>query len=189
VAAATRHTLGLALARLGRLSEAEAVESAAVKAFEAQSNPRMEGGCRIYLSFILTQAGRLDEALGEARSAMRLLDRAPPALASALGMVAQIQLAQGRTRDALFTAEQAMDILISLGGIEEGETRIRLVHAQCLFASGEAERARDAIRVAKTQLLERSSKIAEPRHRESFLTAVSENAEVIELAEAWEPRS
>jgi tetratricopeptide (TPR) repeat protein len=185
VAAATRHMLGLAMARLGRLGEAEALETEAAEAFEAQSNPRMEGGCRVYLSWILTQAGRLDEALGEARSAVRLLDRTPPALACALGMVAKIQLEQGRPRDALFTAEQAMDILASLGGIEEGETRIRLVHAECLFASGETERAREAIRVARGQVRERSARIAETRYRESFLSAISENAQVIELAEAW----
>jgi tetratricopeptide (TPR) repeat protein len=185
VAAATRHTLGLALARLGQLAEAEAVETRAARAFEAQSNPRMEGGCRIYLSLILSQAGRLDEALGEARSAARLLDRAPPALACALGMVAQIQLEQGRARDALFSVDQAMDILVSLGGIEEGETRIRLVHAECLFALGETERARGAIEVARDRLRERSAKITEPRYRQSFLGAVWENARVMELAEAW----
>jgi tetratricopeptide (TPR) repeat protein len=185
VAAATRHMLGLSLARLGRLGEAETVEAQAAKAFEAQSNPRMEGGCRVYLSLILALAGRLDEALGEARSAVRLLERTPPALAYALGMVAQIQLEQGRARDALFTAEQAMDILVSLGGIEEGETRIRLVHAECLHASGDVSRATEAIRVAQGLLRERSAKIGEPRYRESFLSAVSENARVLELAEAW----
>jgi eukaryotic-like serine/threonine-protein kinase len=183
VAAATRHTLGLALLRLGRLDEAEMVETLATTAFEAQSNARMEGGCRVYLSWILRLAGRLDEALAEARHAVRLLERAPPALTSALGMVAEVQLAQGRTRDALFTAEQAMKLLETLGGIEEGETRVRLVHALCLFETGATEAAKRAVQKAKDQLEERAAKIADPIHRVTFLGTVPENARVLALAD------
>jgi tetratricopeptide (TPR) repeat protein len=185
IAAATRHTLGLALARLGRLAEARDVEAEAAAAFEAQSNARMEGGCRVYLAWILGLEGRLDEALAEARRAVSLLERAPPALASALGMVAEIQLAQGRTRDALFTAEQAMTLLASLGGIEEGETRLRLVHAECLHAAGDLVRAKDAIGKARDRMLQRASKIGDPAHKQSFFSALSENARVIELAREW----
>jgi tetratricopeptide (TPR) repeat protein len=185
VAAATRHTLGLALARLGRLEEAREVEALAASAFEAQSNARMEGGCRVYLAFILGLEGRLDEALAEARRAVSLLERAPPALASALGMVAEIQLAQGRARDALFTAEQAMSLLVSLGGIEEGETRVRMIYAECLHASGDVVRAREAISTARDQLMRRASKVADADQRKAFLEVVSENARVLELAGEW----
>jgi tetratricopeptide (TPR) repeat protein len=188
VAAATRHTLGLALLRLGRLDEAEKVETEAATAFGAQSYERMEGGCRVYLSWILLLAGRLDEALAEGRHAARLLERLPPALTSALGMVAQIQLAQGRPNDAFFTAAQAMTLLASLGGLEEGETRVRLVHAESLFETGATEGARQAIADAKRLLLERAAKIADPQHREAFLGAVPENARVMELASAWGTR-
>jgi eukaryotic-like serine/threonine-protein kinase len=184
VAAATRHILGLALLRQGRLSEAEENEGRAARAFATQSNARMEGGCRIYLAWVLSLEGRLDEALAEARRAVSLLERAPPALASALGQVAEIQLAQGRARDALYTADQAMALLDSLGGIEEGETRVRLTHALCLEETGDAEGARRAIRKAKRQLDERASKM-DSAQRETFLSAVAENARVRELAEAF----
>ncbi|MFT3772360.1 MAG: protein kinase [Minicystis sp.] len=205
-----QHNLGLALARgvevtLGEpvstarpaapapsaaiLAEATALEAEADAAFAAQGHPRLAGFARLYLARIRALAGDLDAAARLAAEAVALLVETPPGLATALATLAQLALAQGRADEALARAGEAMSLLTSLGGIEEGESLIRLAHAEALEAAGQAEPARAAIAEARDRLLARAARISKPALRESFLTHVPENARTLTLWSAWVPGS
>src|SRR5262249_52104084 len=69
-ASAAQQSLGIVLAHLGALEEAERHERAAVKAFARHADRRMEGGSRAYLAHILRMRGDLAGAEHEARAAV-----------------------------------------------------------------------------------------------------------------------
>ncbi len=187
VAAAARNNLGLALARLGRLDEARQVEREALAAAVEQRDRRLEAGSRTYLAHILVASGDLAGAAREAAAAVELLAVAPPLKANALAVLAFVRLEQGNAVEALAAAKEAMGLLESLGGLEEGESFLRLVHAEALFASGDVNAACRAIEAARTRLLDRAAKLSDPVARERFLHTVSENARTLDRATRWLP--
>jgi tetratricopeptide (TPR) repeat protein len=184
-----KQNLGLALARLGALEEARAVEGEALGAFEAKGDKRMEGGSRIILAEILMHAGELDSARNEAVTAVRVLSATPPAKAHALAMAAQINLARGDVPAALDDAQSAKGLLDEIGVLDEGESLVRLVWAEALHAGGRADEAQEAIADARDRLMTRAERIRDPALRKSFLENVPENAKTLELATSWPRRS
>ncbi|MBW2523453.1 MAG: protein kinase [Deltaproteobacteria bacterium] len=182
VVATAKNNLGIALARLGKLEEAHAVETEAILDSAKQNDRRMEGGSRHYLATILELQGELEEAEREAQRSAELLLVAPPLRAHVLATVARIRLRLGRAGEALATSREAMGELEKLGGLEEGEAAVRLVHARALSESGLDEEAKKAIDEAKARLLARAEKIQDEGWRESFLANVPENARTLELA-------
>ena len=117
---------------------------------------------------------------------MTALEVAPPLRVAAVANLARALLAQGRTGEALPIAREAFATLESLGMIEEGESLVRLVHAEALRAAGlEAEFA-VAIAQARAHLLARAAKISDPEWRRRFLTAVPDNAPTFALADRAE---
>jgi hypothetical protein len=75
-----------------------------------------------------------------------------------------------------------MTILDELGGIEEGESLVRLMRVETLLAIGERRAATDAARVAYARLVERAAKISSPDYRRMFVEQIPENARTGELA-------
>jgi tetratricopeptide (TPR) repeat protein len=185
LAAFAKHNLGLALGRQGRLDEGRRMEEEAVQAYKSEGNRRLEGGSRIYLATILATAGHLHEAEEQAQEAIALSASHPPVNAHALATLADIWLLLGRARDAFQPAEEAVRMLEDLGGIEDGEALVRLVHAVALGQMGHHAAARLAIDKARDRLLSRADRIASPVWRTSFLTRVPENARTLSLARQW----
>ena len=72
-----------------------------------------------------------------------------------------------------------------MGFIEEGDSLIRLVFAECLHAAGEVDEAKQALGAAARRLRERGERISDKSWRQSFLENVPENARTLELARAW----
>lgn len=107
---------------------------------------------------------------------------APPLRAGALATLARALLSSGRAASALPIAREAFAQLESLGSLEEGESLVRLVHAEALNASGDEGGFRRAIAAAHEQLLARAAKISDPTWRARFLSSVPDNARIIELA-------
>jgi tetratricopeptide (TPR) repeat protein len=177
--------LGVALLGQGRLADARTVEESVLSLFVAQSDRPREAVARTYLAMIHHQAGALDAAAREALTVAGGATHTPASRALARAVLADVRLAEGRAAAALAEAEQAMSILTSLDGIEEGESRIRVVYADALHAAGEAERARAAIAEARERLLARAAKVADTALRRSFLERVPENARTLARAEAW----
>ncbi|WP_199694098.1 hypothetical protein, partial [Sorangium cellulosum] len=80
---------------------------------------------------------------------------------------------------------EALAALDSLGGLEEGESMIRLVYAEALAANGEPGRASVAIASARDKLLERAASVRDAEWRRRFLSHVPDNARTLELAAQW----
>ncbi|MBI4510768.1 MAG: protein kinase [Deltaproteobacteria bacterium] len=180
---AAKQNLGLALARLGRLDEAIRVQEEALAQLEAQGDKRLMGLSRIYLSISLLLANRPREAEAAARDAESSLVSAPPVRAHALSQLAATLLAQGRKEEARAAAQEAHGILESLGSVPEGESLVRLMHAETLLSIGAGAEEQSAILAARDRLLERAKRIHDPELRASFCMNVPENARTLELAE------
>jgi tetratricopeptide (TPR) repeat protein len=176
------NNLGFALCSLGRLAEGLEVEAEAARAFKEIRNPRLEAASRTYSARFLAKAGRLVEAEAEARAAVALSSTTPPAQAQAQAMLSQILLAEGRAPEALAAAEEAVRLLEVLGGIDEGESLVRLSLAEALEANGQAEAAARAAKEAHDRLMARAAPIADPEVRRSFLELVADNARTVALA-------
>jgi eukaryotic-like serine/threonine-protein kinase len=86
---------------------------------------------------------------------------------------------------ALARVEEASALLDELGGIEEGEALVPLVHAEVLCAAGREVEARERIGAAAARLRERAARIADDAWRVSFVDGVREHRRTLELAVAW----
>ena len=178
-----KENLGMALAGQERWAEARAFAVEAVEAFRAQGHRRMEAGALIYLALMLSMSGDHEAAEREARAALAV-DPPPPIGAHALATLAEILLRRGDPAAALAAAREAIDLLDTLGALEEGEALVRLVYAEALHASTD-RRAASAILDARDHLLARAAKIRDPVLRRSFLERVSENARTVDRAREW----
>jgi len=181
VVATAKHNLGRALQHQGRLDEAYAIEKEALDAFAAQGDGRLEAAARTYLAGILATRGDHAAAEAQLRQALHTVQAAsrPTLLAELAGTL----LAQARPAEALIAAREAFELLESLGGVEEGESTVRLMIAETLYAAGEVDAARAAIRSARERVLSRASKITDPSWRAMFLENLPENARTLALAQ------
>ncbi|WP_437777356.1 protein kinase domain-containing protein [Sorangium sp. So ce1097] len=184
VAGAAQASLGQVLAYRGRLAEARAVEEAALASSQRLGDPRAEVVSRSYLAKIALQAGDFVAAEREARRA-EALESASPLRVAATAIRARALLGLGRAGEALAAAGEALAALESLGGLEEGESMIRLVVAEAFAAVGDARRAAAAIASARDKLLARAASVGDPEWRRRFLSHVPDNARTLELAAQW----
>ena len=156
-----------------------------MRASVAQSNKRLESGCRTYLAIILLLGGDLLGSEREARAAVDILAVAPPMRAHALGILSRALLAQRRAAEALLAAADEAAQVMHAQGVEEGEALITLAWLEALVA---CERdARGAIAGAADRLRQRAERITDPAWRKSFLESVPENAAITALARVWLP--
>jgi hypothetical protein len=186
IVASARHILGLVLMHLGRMEEALDVEHAAHDAFVAQKDPRMIGGCLVYLARIHLAAGDLSAAEENAAIAIAQCSATPAILAQAEAVRAFVDLRHERYESALDHAMSAHVVLQATGALEEGEALIRLAYAESLARAGHADVARDALDQAYARLLERAARLGDAALRESFLRNVPENARTLALVAAWQ---
>jgi eukaryotic-like serine/threonine-protein kinase len=182
VARVCKLNLGPTLAYLGS-PEAEAIEREALAELVAAGDHRLGTSARTYLTWILTAAGKLDDAIACGLEAEQLARDADPFHRAAIGArLAQALLAAGRAAEALPRALEAARLLAEIGSVEEGESVIHLVHVEALLASGDVARGRTALAAAIARLDQRASRITEASWRASFLERVPENARLRELA-------
>jgi tetratricopeptide (TPR) repeat protein len=182
--ASARQNLGVVRCRQGALDEARALQVAALEAFRAQGDLRMEGGSLVYLALVDLAAGDLDRARQDAQRAAEVLAAVPPGLSYALATLAEVELARGDAAAALEAAGRAMRLCEQLGEIEEGEAAVRLAWAEALAANGRTEDALAAWSGAEARLLARAAHISDPILRQCFLENVPENARTLERAAA-----
>ena len=91
-------------------------------------------------------------------------------------------LRQKKASEAHEVATRAMEILLGLGGVSEGESLIRLVHAVSLRALKRHAEADAALDAAVARLQERAQSISDERWRKSFLENIAENASTLSRA-------
>jgi tetratricopeptide (TPR) repeat protein len=185
VTASAWHHLGMLLARLGDTKTAVAREDAAIEAFVAQGDRRMEAAARLYRALFLAMDDQLDRAARETSAAIEVAGLTPPLRAYALAVLGRIHLLDSAPDRAEAPAREAMSVLDALGGVEEGESYVRLTFAEALDATGDHEAARDAIATARVRILERAAMIRDPLWKDSFLEKVRENSRTLELARQW----
>src|SRR5262245_57199924 len=94
LAANTRHNLGIALARLGRLDEALGVEEEACRFYETEGDRLYEAGCHVHLAEIHELRGDLVSAEQSARRAASI--GAAAVEVPALARLARVLLARSR---------------------------------------------------------------------------------------------
>jgi tetratricopeptide (TPR) repeat protein len=180
------HSLIGVLSDQGALEEAHELSDQLVKSAAARRHRMDEGRGRWALGEVLRREGHLAAAEREARAALELLATVPLDQIAATATLAAILLAEGRAGDALSAARGAMEQCASIRacGFFRGAF-LRLVHAEALFAAGEREAARGAIKEGRARLFANADKIREPALRQSFLEDVPENARTLELARGW----
>ena len=183
---AAKQNLGNLLARVGRLEDARELLEESLAAATAQGDRRLEVGARIYLSLCCVAMGDVPTALAQVAG---VGTKGMPALhVYALGARAHALLSAGRAEEALAAAEEAMASLAELGGmLEEGESLVRLAHAEALLALGRRDEAAAALAAGKRAIDERAARITSEALRASFLGRVPENARLLALAEETGP--
>ncbi|MFO0587349.1 MAG: serine/threonine-protein kinase [Polyangiaceae bacterium] len=189
VVLAARANLGVVLSRRGRHAEARTMMMEVLKESVSEGDRRFEASARTHLSRILLGGEDVAGAVREAKGAVDMSPPRAPSRVFALGALASAQLASERPVAALESAELAMDLLESMGGIEEGESLVRLVLAEAKRATGDVEGSEAAIGVARDRLHARASAITDPALRQSFLREVRENARTLSLAREWRGES
>lgn len=179
--ALAKHNLGLALSRIGEHVEAEKLESEAVAIFRAQGDQRLERASRIYLGEIYLAAGNLGAAARHMEYVEQSTPEKNPVRAYALGQLARVRVLEGRAPEALVLAEEAFALYEALGGIDEGESVLRLALAEAQEALGRHDEAKQTLAEARRRLLERADRIVDPELRAMFLERVPENRATLGL--------
>jgi tetratricopeptide (TPR) repeat protein len=185
LAAAAKHNLGRVLGLRGQLPEAARLEREAIESVLKQGEPRVEGVARTYLSEILAAGGDYVGAEREATLALETLRVAPSLRVPALAALARARLGRGDAASALEASREAAAELATLGEIEEGESAVRLTHAEALSQNGFDAEARAALETARERLLARAARIEEAAWRKRFLEDVPVNARIVSLAAQW----
>ncbi|HEX7603891.1 MAG TPA: hypothetical protein VF316_19870 [Polyangiaceae bacterium] len=175
--------LGLLRHLQGRNADSIAFQRQAVEIFTSQGDRRLSAFSYCYLSMALDAVGHTEEALESARNGVLVSEPMPPAHASTLAGLADLELRYGLPKgQALAHAEEAFQILEKLRGLEDNESRVRLVYAEALLAHERREEAKVVVCDACESLLDRASKLSNPRWRESFMERIPEHAATFALA-------
>lgn len=183
VAASGGHHQAMLLARQGDTKGALARTDAAIDAFIAQGDRRMEAAARLYRAVFLAATDDFAGAEREARAALEIGGNASPLGAYAHAVLGRIHLSDNRAEKAAEPAAEAIRLLDALGGVEEGESYLRLTFAETRLALGDLDGARDALATARVRILERAAMIHDPIWKSYFLERVPENARTLELSQ------
>jgi tetratricopeptide (TPR) repeat protein len=180
--ASTSVNLSILFEMQGRLDEAERSARASVESFQAIGNEESAGVGRSYLARVLVALGHANEAEAQVQRAM---DRLPPIYRPlALAVLGEALLARERPAEALVQSAAAIHELESAGTLMDGSF-VHRVHAQALWANGQCEEAKGAVRSARDDLRSRAAIISDPALRKTFLEGIPENARIEALAREW----
>jgi len=195
VAAWAQNNLGNVYMRLGRFAPARDVLQKAIATGKEHKNRRLELASRLYLAEVGLASGDHSVAEREARLALELGSDIPPLKCLTLAVLARVLLTQAQTSngpgapasqraEAKDVAEQATAMLEGLDAVE-GDAYVRLAQAEALFACGDREASKAAIREARDRVMDRARSITDDALRQSFLTRVWEHSRTIALADSW----
>jgi tetratricopeptide (TPR) repeat protein len=166
----------------GRLPEARSHGERAI-AYAGEANDRyFKGITQVYLSIAEHQAGDYVRAEDYGRAALVTLENNPSLVPFVQALLARAMRGQGRLSDALVLARQAVSQLRSLGAVGDGELWIWLALAECLEATLDLASAKQVLGQAVLRISQIADTIDEPDWRTSFLTRISENHLVLQMA-------
>lgn len=185
VIADIRHHQAMAAFRAGDPRAAREKSDLAIRAFVEQGDRRMEASARLYRAIVRLEGGDREGARADLALALDPAVSPSPLRAHALAVSARLTLFAGACPAAAALASEAVALLDGLGGVEEGESFIRLTLAEVLDASGEHARAKEAIHAARVRIFERAALMSDAAWKERFVSRVAENARTLELARQW----
>jgi tetratricopeptide (TPR) repeat protein len=175
------------LAERGAFGEARAWAERMIASGRARALLVHEGRAHWALAEVLRREGASAEAEQALETALSMLGAVSPLdLPGALATRAALRLAEGRAEEALAAAEQGYALSEAQGacGYFRGPF-LRLVRAECLFATGNLEGARAALAEAHARIRRTADRIGDPALRESFLGEVLECVKTLALAREW----
>ncbi|MFO0759364.1 MAG: protein kinase [Byssovorax sp.] len=184
--------LPIALAHRGALDQAREVASTVLATSIKAQNPHTIRMAHLALARVHLLAADLDAAAREASEVALARPSAPgePMTAPLLqaegnALLAAIELRRRRPAEALAAADRAFAWRASHGEVGHVDALLHLSRAEALDALGRVEEARTALATALDRLLARAARIDDPALRQSFLSAVPENARTLSLATTW----
>lgn len=177
--------LGYALVMTGRPTESLGALTKAEALARASRDARLATAARIYRVRALRAERRTPEALGEAARAVTEAESvgSPFMLTIALVAAARTRLEADDPASALELSQRAMELCEKLGGIEEDEAEVYLVHARVLLANGRLDDARRVHARGRERLWDVASKIGDLGWRARFLRDVPVHRALVETEE------
>jgi tetratricopeptide (TPR) repeat protein len=177
--------LGYALVMIGKPAESVAALAQAETLARSSRDARLATAARIYRLRALRAEHRLPEAVAEAARAVTEAEAvgSPVLLVLALVAAARTRLEAGDPGSALELSRRAHELCEKLGGIEEDEAEVYLVHARVLLANGLPEDARRVHARGRERLWEIASKIGDLSWRARFLRDVPLHRALVETDE------
>jgi tetratricopeptide (TPR) repeat protein len=185
VTSLAKMNLSLVLAYSGSIASAVTIGHEALQEYAMHGDHRLLVCAKSYLAKILAMSRDQEGAERMAKEATETACHSPPTRAYAQATLARVLLSGGKASEALTAARLAMDTLLELGRLEEGDSLTRLVYAEALHASGDESEARQAISAAREHVLRRAATLRDPAIREGFLKRVPYNAETLARAAEW----
>jgi tetratricopeptide (TPR) repeat protein len=168
--------LAYSLTMLGRPQEAmERLDQVAALAARNAREPFRDAVAGIYrLQALLAAAAPVSAAAAAERILAEVeADDLPPSLrVTAWAVAARVHLACRAPAAALQLSSRAIATRDRLGGVEEDEAEVFLVHADALSACGRGGEAAAVLERGRRRLLEVAESITEPAWRERFLRDV-----------------
>ncbi len=185
IATSARHNLGLALLFLGRVAEASALEREVIAEADAQGDAHTADLARLYLARAQLAGGAFPAARRTADEALPALRASPSGRVLGLAIRAQASIATGDLAGAARDAGDGMELLATVGSVDEGEGLLRLTCAEALLAAGRTDEAVRAIEEAWAWLVGRAA-LAGPREaRQRVIDGVPEHARIAALARRY----
>jgi tetratricopeptide (TPR) repeat protein len=163
----------------GRMAEADLEVTRALE--RSRGNGYAEGMARTTSAYSLMHRGDLDAAAREMREALGLLEMTPLLRTIALAATAEIYLKQGRAREALALAREALGDEAPCRIYPSSEYCARLTEILALEALDDQEGAREALTRADERLRAQAATIEDESLRESFLRKPPWNDRIVSL--------
>jgi tetratricopeptide (TPR) repeat protein len=187
VAATANANLAVVLLRRADFVEARERIQLAANAFGKRDNQRFAAGTHRDMAMVLLRLGDPSGAEREARAAIALTTTMPPLEAYARATLSEILRARGDVTGAITEATRSNAALEELGGVDQGESYMRLEYVEALLSVGRLDDAREAASIAAKRLLARADRFSDEALRESFLQRVTENARTLALVRRLTP--
>jgi len=148
-----------------------------------QAPPGIADGARAFVAEALWRNGDVD---GARREGQRVTSSASVyARVSGMSVLARIALHEGRAAEAISLLDRAIADQNAGSAAPFWRSILLLTRAEALDAAGDRQAARAAIAEANERLERIAAGFADPALRESYLTAIEENARTQALARAW----
>ncbi|MBX3270579.1 MAG: protein kinase [Sandaracinaceae bacterium] len=172
-------SLGFISLERGELGEATRQSREAAEGFAASGDARAGSYARSFLARSLSLEGRDEEAVAEARRAVREAENHAHMHGHCRAVLAEVLLWAGSAAEALEQAELAFEVRRGLGRLEVGDGRVDVAYAEALRANGQHERAAEVYAGARARLLEVAARIDDETSRASFLHVVGAHARIM----------